>query len=185
VSEDTDEALRFPDRLRAFAAKDLIRYPYLIALGSEVLPPNFGAKCIELDMGFILRESTKQIHATVKAIYWRLRTKKRRVTIRVEYIRGRYVFHLCGANGSNEMRLGVQLGKLLLMLARGGHFYTVETLADELGISKQSVKKYMKALRVAFDSAKEGLLISETSEDVFCMERRVGGTICELRANVV
>jgi hypothetical protein len=185
VSQDPDEALRFPERVRELVAKELIRYPHLIALGSAALPPSFGAKCMELDVGFLLREPPQQIHATVKAIYWRLRTRKQRVTIRVEYLRGNYVFRLCGANRSNVMRLGPQLGRLLLILARGGHFYAVETLATELGISKQSVKKYMKALRAAFDRARAGLLISETGENVFWMDRGPGGTLCGLRANVV
>jgi hypothetical protein len=185
VSRDPDEALRVLDRVRAFAAEELIRHPYLIALGSEVLPPSFGATCMDMDVGFILRESPKQVHATVKAIYWRLRTRKHRVTIRVEHLNGNYVCHLCGANSSKVMRLGPQLGRLLLILARGRRFYAVEALATELGISKQSVKKYMKALRATYDKARAGLLISENGEFVFWMDRGPGGTLCGLRANVV
>jgi len=58
-------------------------------------------------------------------------------------------------------------------------------LADELGICRQSVKKYMLALRRAYDLVRSETGIKEPGSSVVWMKRSAGGTLCGLRATIV
>ncbi|MDP9050764.1 MAG: HTH domain-containing protein [Acidobacteriota bacterium] len=79
--------------------------------------------------------------------------------------------------------MGAQIGKLLLLLLRGT--YTVDMLADTLGISRQSVKKYMRELNRAIKLMLDEMHLSDPVMSPVWMKRGPGGTLCGLRANPV
>jgi len=58
-------------------------------------------------------------------------------------------------------------------------------LADMLGVSRRSIKKYMRELRLAIESLLEKMSMSELAVDVVWMKRGSGGTLCGLFANPV
>ncbi len=183
VGTAPDDALRFSERVRALTADVFIRCPLLIVLASPPLPLPCAGKCIDWQVVYLLRDYHKQIVETVRAFLWKIRTSKPGPTIRIEFHGGSYRFYLCGPTTSEEIRLGAQIGKLLLLLLRGT--YTVDMLADTLGISRQSVKKYMRELNRAIKLMLDEMHLSDPVMSPVWMKRGPGGTLCGLRANPV
>jgi hypothetical protein len=175
--------LHFQKRVRTMTADALIRCPQLVALASSPLPLPYAAKCLDQQVIYLLRDSPSQVIETVKVMLWRIRNPKSGPTIRIEFNGGHYRFFICGLTTSEEIRVSAQIGKLLLLLLRGLKAYTVEMLAAELGISRQSVKKYMRDLRVIVESALKSVCAFEPIVDLVWMERGSGGTLCGMRAH--
>ncbi|MDP9049500.1 MAG: helix-turn-helix domain-containing protein [Acidobacteriota bacterium] len=183
VAPTSSDVLMFPERVRAMADEALFRSPHLILLASAPLAPPCAAKCMDRQVLYLLRHCPRQIVETVKALLWKIRSSKPGPTIRIEFRGGYYRFFICGLTTSEEIRVSAQIGRLLLLLTRGFRSYTVEMLADELGISRRSVKKYMRDLRVILKSTQKKICGCEPVVDVVWMERGTGGTLCGLRVN--
>jgi len=184
VDHAPDDALRLPERVRTATSHALIRCPQMVVLASPPLPLPYAAKCMDQRVTYLLRDSTEQVFETVKVMLWRLRAVKSGPTIRIEFRGGHYQFFICAPTSSEEIRVSTRIGQLLLLLAREFKACTVEMLAAELGISRQSVKKYIRELRLVLDSVARRLFVSESLSMVW-MERGPGGTLCGLRVHPI
>jgi hypothetical protein len=185
VCRSPDDALHFPERVRTATYDALIRCPQFVVLASSPLPLSYAAKCIDQQSVYLLRDYTKQVVEMLRVMLWRLRTSKSGPTILIEFRGGHHRFFLCGLATSEEIEVTARIAQLLLLLLRGLKSYTVETLASELGISRQSVKKYMRDLRVVLQMAMRSAYLVEPATDLVWMERGPGGTLCGIRANPV
>lgn len=183
VAPGSSDALAFPERVRVLAGEAQFRCPYIVLLASVPLPLPCAAKCMACQVVYLLRDFHRQIIETVRVLLWKIHTSRPGPTIRVEFRAGHYRFFLCGPASSEEIRTGSQIAQLLLLLLLG--IYSVDRLADELGISRVSVKKYMRELRQLIQSMLQKMQLAEPLGGVVWMKRGAGGTICGIRANSV
>lgn len=176
-------ALMFPERVRAMTDDALFRCPHFVLMASAPLALPCAVKCMDRHVVYLLRDYPTQIVETVRTLLWRIRTSKPGPTIRVEFRGGHYRFFLCGPTAAEEIIVSAQIGRLLLLLLRGT--YTVDMLAEELGVLPKTIKKYMHALRLIIESLLKQMNMAEPYIDVVWMKRGPGGTLCGLRANPV
>jgi hypothetical protein len=183
VAPTSGDALVFPERVRAMANDALFRCPHLVLLASAPLGLPCAVKCMDRQVVYLLRNYSKQIVETVKVLLWKIRTSKPGPTIRIEFHGGSYRFFICGSTISEEILVTMQIGRLLLLLLRGT--CSVDMVANALGISRQTVKKYMCALRLIIRSLLDLMNMDSLGPDIVWMKRSLGGTVCGLRANPV
>jgi hypothetical protein len=179
-----DDVLGFPERVRTLTANNLIRCPEMVVLAATMLPLPCAAKLLDQQVICLLRSSEKSITEMIRILLWRLRSARSGLVIRIEFRGGNYRFFICGTGCSQEIELSTQIGRLLRLLLREFNSYTVEMLADELGISRQSVKKYMRELRAAIAIAMTKIK-SPAAPEIVWMRRLPGGTLCGIRAHPI
>lgn len=181
IAPTSSDALVFPERVRAMADDSLLRCPHFVLLALAPLSLPCAVKCMDRQVVYLLRDYPKQIVETVRVLLWKMRSSKPGPTIRIEFCGGCYRFFICGPTTSEEIRVSVQIGRLLLLLLR--RTCTVDMLADALSISRQSVKKYIRELRQIIELTMQRVHLAEPSVDVLWMKRGPGGTLCCLQAN--
>lgn len=181
IPPTSSDILAFPKRVRAVAADALFRCPHLVLLASSPLALPYAVKCMDRQVLYLLRDYPKQIVEIVRALLWKIRSSKPGPTIRVEFRGGYYRFFISGPATSEEVVVSRQIAILLLLLLR--RTYTVELLAEKLGVLPKTVKKYMWTLRLIIESLMERMNMTEPNVDVVWMKRGPGGTLCGLRAN--
>jgi hypothetical protein len=183
VASQFSDAIAFPERVRVLTDEGIFRCPALVLLASSPLPLSCAVKCMDRQIIYLLRGCPMQIIETVRVLLWKIRTSKSGLTIRIEFCGGHYRFFICGAIASEEIVASTQIGRLLLLLLGGTR--TAEMLADRLGVSRKTVKKYMRELKLIIDLLMRRMGITELMPNVVWMERRSGGTLCGLRVNPV
>jgi hypothetical protein len=127
------------------------------------------------------REVPQAVYEEARLAFWKRATRRHETTILIDCRNGHH-FLFVGSPAA-PVRLGMQLTRLAVLLLSGSESYTVEFLADELGICRQSVKKYFFDLRRAFVQAQ--MQCAGPVLELFWMEKRPGGSVCGVRANVV
>ena len=173
------------DRIQS-CAKDLpIRCPQVILLSEKPLPVPDALKCRDLGAMSMLREFPQPVYEEAKLAFWKRATRKHDLILRIDFCNGHHTISLGIGSSFVPLELGTQLTKKVLILAGGNESYPVEFIADELGICRQSVKKYMAESRHASIVAQGKLPVADPIKDVFWMERRPGGTVCGINANIV
>ncbi len=180
-----DEAWRIAERIRTETVGAPVRYPRAILLVERPLPVQDALRCRDFQAPSMLRGFPEPVYEEARVAFWALATRSFPSTIRIEFCNGHHRLYFCAGELSEEIDAGRQLVRLAVTLAGGRKSYTVESLADDLGICKQSVKKYMAELRRATTLAQQRLNILTPNIDVFWMERQSGGTLCGISANVV
>ncbi len=178
------EGWRVVERIRCEARDVRIRCPYVILLSAKPRPLSDAAKCRELQAVCMFRDFWPAIWEELRVIFWMHQFRKFRSTIRVDFNGASYSLHLCAGRSSTQMLVAARPAELAVLLAGGREYYTVEEIADALGVCRRTVKKYMRELREASLQAQRDLLIPEPDTRIFWMERRPGGTICGVKANI-
>jgi DNA-binding NarL/FixJ family response regulator len=176
----TISAVRY---IRVTANDQQVRCPTMIVLGDSWLTVAEVACCRDLEATFMLREPAQPIYYEARIALWRRSLKKYPRTIRFERHSCSWSMHFCLGMSSRQILASTQLMRLALLLASGRDAYTVEEIADELRICRQSVKKYMHDLDCAVNLALGDLV--ESRERIFWMKRVPGGSLCGIKANVV
>jgi hypothetical protein len=163
------------DLIRLRAIDLLVRPPDVILLFNGSLPIPDALRCRELGAIAMRRDVPLAVFEEARLAFWKRATRKHEVTLRVDYRNGHHSLFV----GSSPVRieLGAQLTRIAVLLLGGNESYTVEWLADELEICRQSVKKYICDLR--------RVLITTCGQGIFWMEKRPGGSVCGARANAV
>lgn len=176
-------ALSAVRKIRMAANEIPVRCPAVIVVGNSFLNVAEAASCRDLEATFLLREAQELIYFETRIALWSRKIKKYERTIRFERHSGTWSMYLQLGMSWRQILVPTQPMRLALLLAGGREAYTVEEIADELGICRQSVKKYIFVLNRAVNPAQSELI--ETGERIFWMVRSAGGTICGLRSNVV
>jgi hypothetical protein len=161
------------------------------ATGLPVLPPDIillfhnspplldTLKCRELGIMCMRRDFPQTVYEEARLVFWKRATRKYKAMIRVDYREGH---HLVFAGlPPTHVEMGSQLTRFAVILLSGNGSYSLEYVADELGVCRQSVKKYFLDIRRAFARAQPQF----DWDEIFWMERRPGGTVCGVRANVI
>jgi hypothetical protein len=171
------------ERIRAWATELVVPRPSVILMFEGSLPLHDAAKCKSMNASYLRRNIPQVIYDEARVVCWRSRTTKYDRAITVEFRNGHHFFYL----GSSLMpvEMAAQLAKLAAILVSGNESYSVEYLADELGICRQSVKKYCFELRRVFTSAQQLNGEEGRTKEIVWMEKRPGGTICGVRSNVI
>lgn len=170
MNEQSSSASNIMERITSRAAELLIRRPYVILLFENSIPAPEALKCREMGAMCMRREFPMAIYEEARLASWMSATRKHDVTIRIAFRAGHHSLYL--GSSPVETSLSAQLTKLVAILVGGRESYPLEYLADELGVCRQSVKKYFFELRRAFG-------------DIFWIEKRPGGSVCGVKANVV
>jgi DNA-binding NarL/FixJ family response regulator len=170
-------------KIQGSADAVLARWPVIILLGSSYPNVAEAASCRDLGAIFMLRHPEQPIYYEARVALWLRNAKKFIWTIRFERHSGTWSMHICSGMCSRQIIVPTQPMRLALLLASGREAYTVEEIADELRICRQSVKKYISDLNRAAVLAVRDL--NESMERIFWMDRRPGGTLCGLKANII
>jgi hypothetical protein len=141
--------------------------------------------CLDMQVRCMLRQFAPPIYEEVRAGFWFRETRTRGSTIRIEHEQGHYYLYICVGMFSEQIEVGGQPSRLAAMLAGGRASYLLETLADELEVCRQTIKKYIWELRHSCLRAQRKLLVTELDENVFWMARHPGGTRCGITAKVI
>lgn len=182
IDADVTVGSEIVERIRVRANDLVVPCPQVIVLFRGALPVPEAAKCKAMTAAYLRRSIPQAIYDETCIASWQSRTTRHSVTISVEFRNGHHFFYYGGSNKPLEM--GAQLSRLAAILASGCDFYSAEYLADELGVCRQSVKKYCCELRRVFASAADHA-DQGRRDDIVWMEKRPGGSICGLRANVI
>lgn len=168
-------APRIVELIRSRANDLSVRPPDIILLCNHSLPIPDALSCRELGAMSMRRDLQLAVYEEVRLAFWKRAVRKHEMTLRVDYRNGHHSLFV----GSLPVRvqLSSQLTRLVVLLLGGNESYTVEWLADELGICRQSVKKYVCDLRSIF--------IELCGQCIIWMEKRPGGTVCGVKANAV
>ena len=159
--------------------------PYMIFLSTRRLQIQEASKCWKLHVTCMLRDSWPAIFEEVRKALWLRQTRKMKSTIRFSRYQGHYVLHQCVDMTQAHISVAFQPAKVAVILTGGLVAYTVQRIADELGVCCQTVKKYMWELRERSLLAQQELHVLEPDKDIFWMERRAGGTVCGIKANLI
>jgi nucleoside-diphosphate-sugar epimerase len=111
--------------------------------------------------------------------------QKMNSTIRFERHQGHYALYHYEDMASAHICVGFQPAKQAVVLAGGRIAYTVEEIADILGVTRPTVKKYMWELREGDLLAQQELQILEPDRNIFWTERRPGGAVLGIKANII
>jgi hypothetical protein len=140
----------------------------------------------DLNVEYLLRRDTDQIVEKIRMAQWRMRIRRGMPTLIVRRRDGHAVAILAkGATALEELRVGPRIRSLaeyLVMNSRTSH--STESLADALGICRQSVKEYLFRLREAFDRVRVRMGIFTPGRKTFWTEKRPGGYVHGIRANI-
>jgi hypothetical protein len=183
AANPADDVLGFSERIRITTSEALIRRPHCVVIPLAPLSLPIAVKCMDRQIICLVRDYPKQITGVIRALLCKIRSSKPGPTIRVVFDKGHYRFFVCGPTTSEELAVSAQIGKLLLLLLEGVR--TVDLLADNLGVSRVSVKKYILELRLALASLLQQMNMQESTVQVLWMRRAPGGTLCGLNANAV
>jgi len=171
-------------QIRSHATHLLVRPPDVILLVDGLLPMQEALRCRELGTMCMRRDLPQAVYEEARLMFWKRATRKYDVTFRVDFRNGHHF--LFAGSPPVRVELGAQLTRLAVLLLGGNESYTVEFLADELSVCRQSVKKYFRDLRQAFVQVQTQLGIASCMQtEIFWMEKRPGGTVCGVKANVV
>lgn len=168
-------APKLVEQIRTHAYDRHIRPPDVILLFNNSLPIPDALRCRELGAMSLRRDVPQAVYEEARLAFWRRAIRKHELTVRVDYRNGHHFLFVGSSPVSVE--LSAQLTRLAVLLFSGNKSYTVEYIADELEICRQSVKKYVCELRRIFMEA--------CGHCVFWMEKRPGGTVCGVKANIV
>lgn len=185
VDEQEGKAWQVVERIRSEARDALMGCPYLILLSARELPFEEVRKCWKLHVVWMLREEWPAIFREVRRALCIREPQKMNSTIRFERHQGHYALYHCEGMASAHICVGFQPAKQAVILAGGRIAYSVEEIADILGVTRPTVKKYMWELREGDLLAQQQLQIVEPDRNIFWTERRPGGTILGIRANIV
>lgn len=170
MNEQLPSASEIVGRIASRATELLVRRPYVILLFENSIPIPDALKCREMGAMCMRREFPQVIYDEARLACWMNATRKHDTTIRIAFRAGRHALYF--GSSPVETSLGAQLTKLVVILLGGKESYSLEYLADELGICRQSVKKYVFEIRRIFGN-------------IFWIERRSGGSVCGVTANGV
>jgi hypothetical protein len=179
------EAAQIVEQIQSYAGNMLIKCPHLIMLSKQSLPIGDARRCRDRRTMCMLRESPEAVCEEARVLFSMLGTRPLNSTIQIEYRNGHHTVSFCSGTFSEEIQGGLYLIKTAVILAGGKKSYAVEFVADELGVCRQSVKKYLHELNRAAVLAQQQLNIDKPERHIFWMERAVGGTRCGARANFV
>ena len=185
LDKQEGKAWQVAERIRSEARDAFIRCPYLIFLSARKLPIEDIRKCCKLDVAWMLREWWPAIFQEVRRALWIREPQKMNSTLRFECHQGHHVLYQCVDAASEQIGVAFQVAKLAFILTGGLNSYTLQSIADELGVCCQSVKKYMWELRERSVLAQQKLHVFEPDRGIFWMERRAGGTVCGIKANII
>ena len=183
IAPQSSGALKVVEQIRSRASDLLVRPPEVILLFNKALPIPEALRCRDLGAMSMRRDVPQAIYEETRLAFWKRATRKHEVTVRVDYRNGHHLLYV--GTPPVPVDLGAQLLRLAVLLLSGNESYTVEYLADELGVCRQSVKKYFLDLRRAFVRAHAQCEIGSRSGEIFWMEKRSGGTVCGMRANPI
>lgn len=177
------EAWSVADRLRREACDAMIRCPHMILLSSAPQPVGDAARCRDLQAMCMLQAFWPPIFEEARIALWMRRRKKYRSTLRILLSGGHHTVHFCTGTFSRQLRVPSRPAKMAAIMAGRLDYYSVEQLADQLEVCRQTVKKYIYELRRASLEIQREVKIPDPDEGIFWMERRPGGTICGVKAN--
>jgi hypothetical protein len=161
--------------IRSRASDLLVRPPDIHLLFNNSLPIPDVLRCREIGASSMRRDLPPAIYEEVRISCWKRATRKHDVTVRIDYRNGHHSLFV--GSPPTSVELGAQLTHLAVLLLSGNECYTVQYLADELEICRQSVKKYICELRRIF--------FGMCGRYICWMERRPGGTVCGIKANAI
>ncbi len=176
---------RATEAIRLRAKNSLVKCPQIILLSVVPLPLDEVGRCRGMQAMCMLRQFAPAVYEEVRAGFWFHVTRTRGSTIRIEHYQGHYYLDYVLGMFSEQIEVGDQPSRLAALLAGRRRSHLLETLADELEVCRQTIKKYMWELRHACLCAQRKLLVSELDENVFWMARGPGGTRCGISARIV
>lgn len=182
IGSQPPNASKTVEQIRLRAADILVRSPEVMLLFDKPLPVPDALRCKELGAMCLWRGFPQAIYEEVRLAFWKRATRKHAATIRVDYRNGHHL--LFAGSPPTRVDLGAQLTRMAVLVLSDCSC-TVEFLADELGICRQSVKKYFLDLRLAFERLQTQCEVGARPDEIFWMEKRPGGTVCGVRANVI
>jgi hypothetical protein len=185
LDEQGGKARPVAERIRAEARNAHMKCPHLIFLSARELPIEDVREIYKLQYAWLRREWWPAIFQEVSRALCIREPRKWNSTIRFEHYQGHYALYHCDDLASAHICVGFQPAKQAVVLAGGRIAYTVEEIADILGVTRPTVKKYMWELREGDLLAQQQLQIVEPDRNVFWTERRPGGTVIGIRANVI
>lgn len=182
IDQISAPAAEIVKRLYDRADELVIKRPEVFILYTKELPVAEVNTCRNMEAFCLPRDLTRFVCYEARAAFSRLVTRKHPITLRIAFRCGHHFvyFGMC----PTHLELGAQLAKLLAALA-AYRSCTVEFLADLLGVTRATIKKYFHALRVVFLAAQKNANLPEPYTDVISMTRQSGGTICGVNANCV
>jgi hypothetical protein len=185
LDEQGGKAWQVVGRIRSEARDAFMRCPHLILLSARELPIEDVRKICKLHFVWMRREWWPAIFQEVRRALWTREPQKMNSTLRFEHHQGHYVLYHCLDRASAHIPVPFQPTKLAVVLAGGLTAYTTEQIADTLGVTRPTVKKYMRELREGDLLAQRELQILESDRNVFWTERRTGGTVHGIMANIL
>ena len=141
LDEQSGEGWRIAERIRSESRDTLMRCPHMIFLSDQ--PPSLddAVKCRDLDAVCMLRHSFPAIYEEAHVTFRMRLRRKMKSTLRIEHHSGHYLLFFCpGTATPKQILVGFKVAKLAALLAGGLEAYTVEAIADALGVCRQSVK---------------------------------------------
>jgi hypothetical protein len=185
LDEQEGKAWQVAEQIRSEARDALMKIPSLIFLSAQELPIEDVRKICKLHFVWMRREWWPAILQEVRRALWIREPQKMNSTLRFEHHQGHYTLHHCFDTASAQICVGFQPAKLAVVLGGGRAAYTVEEIANILDVTRPTVKKYMWELREGDLLAQKQLQIVEPDRNIFWTERRPGGTLLGIRANIV
>jgi DNA-binding NarL/FixJ family response regulator len=179
IEQSYPPAWQIVKQIRAHAHDLIVRCPEVLVLYSHPMQPSDANKCKLMDTTCLPREFTGLVAYEALLAFARRTATKYAVTIRVEFRSGHWFLYL-GASRTH-IRLGLQLTKLVIILLEAAGPCSVEYLAEQLGVCRQTIKKYFDDLRRIFLAAFAEAEIT-TFNSFFWMDRQSGGTVCGVNA---
>lgn len=183
ISHQAPNARSVVESIRRRAVDLVVRPPQVFVLSDKHFPISDAIRCRDLGAICMRRDLPQAVYEEAQIAFWRRVARKHDMTIRVDYRNGHHFLYV--GSPPVHVELGTRLARLAVLLLSGNESYTVEFLADELSVCRQSVKKYFLDLRQAFIRAEVQFNIGRLADEIFWMEKRPGGTVCGVRANVV
>ena len=187
IERDPYEAIQFVKQVRSVTQQAMLAFPRILILTRESQPEWASDKFEKLGVDCFLRTYPDQIFEKLRLIQWQLRTKKYLPTLYVTRRQGYVVAAgFRSATDSADLLVGAKLRELIHYFAvHPNTEHTTGMLAEELGVSFQSAKMYVHRLREAVDQLQRDGKIPFEGRNVFLTEKRIGGFVYRLRANVV
>lgn len=172
--------------IRSLAESCAFECPRILVLSLNSQPPSVIAEFEDLGVEYLLRKFTEQIVERVRALQWHSKSKKGLPTLIVRRRDGHVAAILLeGLKEPEELRIGPRLrSRVEDMAVHRRTAHSTDSLADALGICRQSVKEYLFRLRQSFDWIRMRACVSTLGSKVFWTERQPGGYVHGLHANV-
>ena len=184
VEQQTVSALQIFEAIRAQARELLVRCPYVILLSERPEQADL-IKCTDLGAKLMFRQHADPVYLEAKLLFAMLDRRPFKSTIRIDFQNGHHTAYFAFSTAWAEIEAANRLLKTAVTMAGGKKSYTVEWVADALGICRQSAKQYICLLNQKTFDIQLNLGIAEPVADVFWMRKELGGTLCGIRANIV